>query len=163
MLKNGEFSFQSLADSIRGKFIDMALDDIFTNMFKNIGGGGISGFIGGLFASANGNAFNNGKVMAFANGGVVNSPTLFPMANGTGLMGESGPEAVMPLKRGSNGKLGVEASGGSTPTIVQNINISAGNGDTQLAELVKTAAAQGYQRVLSDFQRNGPGRRSLGV
>ena len=39
-------------------------------------------------------------------------PTLFPMAQGMGLMGEAGPEAIMPLKRGANGKLGVQSSGG---------------------------------------------------
>jgi len=62
-------------------------------------------------ANAKGNAFSNGNVIPFANGGVVNSPTIFPMANGAaGLMGEAGPEAIMPLSRGTNGKLGVEAA-----------------------------------------------------
>ena len=55
-------------------------------------------------------------MQAFATGGVVDSPTLFPMANGTGLMGEAGAEAIMPLKRQSNGDLGVQAEGMS-PTI----------------------------------------------
>jgi lambda family phage tail tape measure protein len=77
--------------------------------------------------SANGNVFSNGNVMAFANGGVVGGPTLFPMANGMGLMGEAGPEAVMPLKRGSDGKLGVASQGGSSINIVNNINIQNGN------------------------------------
>ncbi len=64
--------------------------------------------------SANGNVFQNGRLMAFASGGIFNSPTLFPMANGgTGLMGEAGPEAVMPLTRTSDGKLGVKNSGGA--------------------------------------------------
>lgn len=80
--------------------------------------GGASLFGGaaaGVTASAKGNAFNNGAVTdKFANGGVftnsiVSSPTTFPMAGGkTGLMGEAGPEAIMPLDRDRNGRLGVQ-------------------------------------------------------
>ena len=81
--------------------------------------------------SAKGNIFNGGNVLPFAMGGVVNSPTFFPMANGTGLMGEAGPEAVMPLKRGKNGKLGVSGSGGGT---VVNIFNNASNTETQTKE-----------------------------
>jgi lambda family phage tail tape measure protein len=66
----------------------------------------------GLYAK--GGAFYGGReITAFANGGVVGSPTYFPMAGGrTGLMGEAGPEAVMPLRRGRDGRLGVAAAGG---------------------------------------------------
>lgn len=78
----------------------------------------------GFFGFANGAAFSNGRTMAFANGGVVGGPTLFPMANGTGLMGEAGPEAIMPLKRGKNGKLGVAAEGGGGSQVVNNYNYS---------------------------------------
>lgn len=60
---------------------------------------------------ARGAAFRGGRVTAFARGGVVDGPTLFPMASGMGLMGEAGPEAVMPLRRGAGGRLGVAASG----------------------------------------------------
>jgi lambda family phage tail tape measure protein len=73
-------------------------------------GGAFNG--GQVLANANGNAFSGGNVVPFASGGVVNSPTLFPMQSGIGLMGEAGPEAIMPLSRGSDGKLGVKASGG---------------------------------------------------
>lgn len=73
--------------------------------------------------AANGAAFNNGNVIPFAKGGVVTKPTVFPMANGgTGLMGEAGAEAVMPLRRMSNGRLGVEASNGNDSKAVQ-VNI----------------------------------------
>jgi hypothetical protein len=70
--------------------------------------------------NANGNVFNDGELMRFANGGtfsnsVVSSPTLFNFADGgttrTGLMGEAGPEAIMPLRRGPDGSLGVQANG----------------------------------------------------
>lgn len=81
------------------------------------GSGGIMGFIGQGLSTifgggfANGAAFSGGNVLAFGNGGIVGSPTLFPMATGMGLMGEAGPEAVMPLQRASDGRLGVVASG----------------------------------------------------
>ena len=75
------------------------------------GQGGFLGQVGAALLSEKGNAFSGGKhLTAYAKGGVVNSPTVFPMANGAGLMGESGPEAVMPLTRMSNGNLGVESS-----------------------------------------------------
>ena len=71
--------------------------------------GAIGGAIGGFF-NANGNAFSHGRVLPFAQGGVVSSPTMFPMAgNRTGIMGEKGAEAIMPLKRAPNGQLGVQA------------------------------------------------------
>ncbi len=73
---------------------------------------GFSGQFAGM--AANGATFANG-IAKFANGGIVNSPTLFKFADGgttkTGLMGEAGPEAIMPLSRGSGGRLGVDASG----------------------------------------------------
>lgn len=73
--------------------------------------------------NANGNAFSGGNVIPFAKGGVVSSPMLFPMAGSqTGLMGEAGPEAIMPLKRGKDGKLGVAAGGNSTQVNVYNSN-----------------------------------------
>ncbi|MEX2480194.1 MAG: phage tail length tape measure family protein [Gammaproteobacteria bacterium] len=76
-----------------------------------------------IVPSALGNVFSAGHVHAFGlggvlGGGVVDRPTFFPMANGAGLMGEAGPEAIMPLKRGAGGRLGVEASGGGSPVVI---------------------------------------------
>ena len=65
----------------------------------------------GPVRSANGNVFARGNVIPFARGGIVTRPVYFPMANGAGLMGEAGPEAVMPLRRGADGRLGVTMSG----------------------------------------------------
>jgi hypothetical protein len=76
--------------------------------------------------NAKGNVFAKNKIVPFAYGGVVNKPTLFPMANGAGLMGEAGPEAIMPLRRGRDGRLGVEASGG-VGNIVVNVDASGSN------------------------------------
>ena len=59
-----------------------------------------------------GGVIENGEVKPFARGGIVNKPTIFPMATGLGLMGEAGPEAVMPLARTPSGDLGVKASAG---------------------------------------------------
>jgi phage-related minor tail protein len=99
--------------------------------------GGISGtFTAGMVEgyieaerSAMGNIFIGGEIKKFAKGSaftntIVNSPTLFPMANGAGLMGEAGPEAVMPLTRMPSGELGVraEGSGGLTINIINNAN-----------------------------------------
>ena len=63
-----------------------------------------------------------GNATAFANGGVVSQPTAFPMAGGTGLMGEAGAEAIMPLRRGADGRLGVAAGdGGGAVQVVFNV------------------------------------------
>ena len=86
-------------------------------------------------------AFSGGKqIQAYANGGVVGGPTYFPMAGGkTGLMGEAGPEAIMPLKRGKGGKLGVSVEGGSgSVNVVNNINVTGGSDPAAIrAEVAK--------------------------
>ncbi len=90
-------------------------------------GGLLSSAVGGIFGQfspfANGAGFAQGRVMPFANGGVVSGPTTFPMRGGAGLMGEAGPEAIMPLTRGADGKLGVRAEGRTQGpvTVVMNI------------------------------------------
>jgi len=118
----------------------------------------VSGFVGGLFPSANGNVFSGGNVIPFANGGVVGSPTMFPMSGGrTGLMGEAGPEAIMPLKRGSDGKLGVEANGGGNVTVIQNFNIAA-NGDESVKRIVRAETprmAEAAKAAVLDSKRRG--------
>jgi len=86
-------------------------------MFGMNGRGLIGGLLGGFAA---GGVFQSGDVTAFSAGGVVGRPTLFPMARGAGLMGEAGPEAIMPLARGLGGKLGVRASGGGVIVNVVN-------------------------------------------
>jgi len=122
-------------------------------------GSGLVGSIMGIFASANGNVFSNGShVQAFANGGVVGGPTMFPMNGGkTGLMGEAGPEAIMPLKRGANGKLGVEASGGGAATVSQNFYFTA-NGDESVKRIIQQEApriANLTQKQIMDQRRRG--------
>lgn len=119
-LQQGESAFTRLGQ-IGLNVVQMIGQEIISNLLKQITlektlqaikavGKGFGGFFSGLFGSADGNVFQNGRIKPYANGGVVNKPTLFPMANGTGLMGEAGPEAIMPLTR-KNGKLGVQGSG----------------------------------------------------
>ena len=74
----------------------------------------------------------DGKVEKYAYGGVVKKPTLFPMANGIGLMGEAGAEAILPLRRGSNGKLGVQSTGGGIVNI--NVNVDASGSSVEGSE-----------------------------
>jgi len=114
-----------------------------------------------ITAQANGGAWQGGsQIKAYANGGVVGGPTYFPMAGGkTGLMGEAGPEAIMPLKRGKDGKLGVqmEGNGGGTVSIVQNFNISA-NGDDSVKRIVRQQIpqiAEATKAAVVDAKRRG--------
>ena len=112
----GKLSFRSLANSIIADMARIAIQQMITKPFTN--------FLDGLFGNADGNAFVDGKVEKYAYGGVVKKPTLFPMANGIGLMGEAGAEAILPLRRGSNGKLGVQSTGGGFGNIVVNVDAS---------------------------------------
>ena len=128
------------------------------------GGGGFGNLIGAAFGFANGGAFSNGNVIPFAKGGVVGSPTYFGMSGGrTGLMGEAGPEAIMPLKRGPDGKLGVEGGGGVT--VNQHFNFSA-NGDESVKKIIAEAAPQIARmteaKIINSRQRGGQMRRAFG-
>lgn len=90
----------------------------------SIVGQGFQSVLGGLLPFAKGGAFANGRVAAFARGGVVDGPTHFPMRGGMGLMGEAGPEAILPLARGADGKLGIRTEGGSGGSVQVTMNIS---------------------------------------
>ena len=91
-----------------------------------------SSSVSGLFA-ADGAAFAAGgrHVTAFAKGGVIGRPTLFDYAGGLGLMGEAGPEAIMPLTKMRGGQLGVRAEGGSSTA---NVFIDARGADPGVEE-----------------------------
>ena len=109
------------------------------------------------------------KVNAYASGGIVSSPTNFPMAgNQVGLMGEAGPEAIMPLKRGANGKLGVQmegGGGGQSVVINQSFNFQA-NGDDSVKKLIAQAAPQianlTKKSMLDDRRRGGQMKATFG-
>lgn len=95
-------------------------------------------YFGGATPSAKGNAFDaNGMITAFAGGGVFDSPTAFSFGGGKlGVMGEAGPEAVMPLHRGPDGKLGVVASGSQQPSPTFVFNIASGVTRHELMALI---------------------------
>lgn len=94
--------------NLADKMMNMVLDNAISGILGGLMGGNIgSAFTGGWGSSA----FRNAKGNVFDGSGIVNKPTLFPFAQGTGLMGEAGPEAIMPLKRGAGGALGVMVAG----------------------------------------------------
>lgn len=103
-----------------GSWLNTAIG-LGTSLLGSFGGGSnqaalsAKGFQGSYSMMAHGSALRNGRITPFANGGIVNRPTLFPMANGAGLMGEAGAEAIMPLKRMANGDLGIQ--GGNSLSI----------------------------------------------
>ncbi len=111
-------AFKDVARSIISDIIQMTIRMlIFRAVSGLFGGGGGAAVAGGQTvpgAFAKGGVFSGGNVIPFAGGGVVSGPTLFPMSGGrTGLMGEAGEEAIMPLARDSRGRLGVRANDNS--------------------------------------------------
>jgi hypothetical protein len=77
-----------------------------------------------IWPNANGGVFSGSGISAYS-GSIVSKPTIFPFAKGTGLMGEAGPEAILPLTRNSKGKLGVIAdSTGQSGSNVYNIAVT---------------------------------------
>ena len=138
-LQEGENAFERLGNvalNVIGQIAQAWLSNSLNNLFSGSGSGkssgsGLLGAIGGLAGSffgpagsaaggflggaldklfADGASFRHGRVVPFAQGGVVQSASTFPMAgNRTGLMGERGAEAIMPLKRTPSGQLGVQA------------------------------------------------------
>ena len=112
----GQMAAQSIfGDDFKGGGLLSQLGGWFRNL-----GGGSGGDFGGfnlndwLGENARGNIYGPRGLIPFAKGGIVNGPTLFPYTGGTGLMGEAGPEAIMPLRRTPSGKLGVETTGGGS-------------------------------------------------
>ena len=121
-----------------------------TDHFGGLVAQGIGSAVQGILPFANGAAFSQGRVMPFANGGVVSGATPFPMRGGIGVMGEAGPEAIMPLARGSDGKLGVRGAGGGGTTVVMNITTP----DVQGFQRSQSQIAAQMSRALSSGNRN---------
>jgi phage-related minor tail protein len=129
-------SFDTVLRGLGQRFVDIALQASLKP---------VSGLLDGLLS---GLAGGFGRITPFANGGVIGAPTLFPMGGSLGLAGEAGPEAVMPLARGADGKLGVRGGGGG---VTVNVSIAASDvesfrrSEAQIAATLARAVARGQR------------------
>lgn len=138
-----DFAYDVIEDINRIILRAMVIQPIAQGILGQIGNRGVDNGASGLGYNSNGSSFSEGGfakggafnrgVEFYANGGVVNRATNFGMANGkTAVMGEAGPEAILPLTRGSGGKLGVRSE--STPVVINVIN----NSDAQVSQSEST-------------------------
>lgn len=172
----GKASFSELAKGWAKTLTSMALNTlVFAPIFKTLGtqfGSWVSGNSTSnppaapdvSKVQALGGVWSGGRMQAFADGGIVTGPRLFGMAGGgLGLMGEAGPEAIMPLDR-IDGKLGVRASGGGT--IVQIIDQRSAGSPVQVRESTGPDGRRVIQAIVRDevagMVRDGTMDRVLG-
>jgi hypothetical protein len=162
--RTGEMTFQGMIDSM--------IDDLLRMMiYQNITGplfGSISGGMKSFLGSAHGNVFQDGNLIPFASGGIVTRPTVFPMAQGAGLMGEAGAEAIMPLTR-IGGDLGVKSTGGGVEVnIINNVGADVSTSERTTADGQKAIDVyidQAVAKKLGTFgsQSNKAMRQSFGA
>ena len=122
----GGKGFEDVLKSLALRLAGIALDKALQRLSNALGG-----LLGGLFNGlgfAKGGVLADGRVRPFAQGGVVAAPTYFPMQGGLGLMGEVGAEAVLPLARGSDGKLGIRSA--ATAPLTVTFNVSSPDADS---------------------------------
>ena len=143
-------ALQTVAKSMVNTTYQSALRPV-TDHFGGLLSKGVGALIGGALPFADGGSFAQGRVMPFANGGIVSGPAMFPMRGGLGLMGEAGPEAIMPLARGPDGKLGVRGGGGSAPV---NVVINIQTPDVEGFQRSQSQIAAQMGRLLGQGQRN---------
>ena len=146
----GKKSFSDFADSVIKDILRMIVYQTMMQPLMSGISGAVSGFFSGAGAGggavrgvtvavAKGGVFSHGNITPLARGGVVSRPTIFPMARGMGLMGEAGPEAVMPLTRLPGGDLGVKSGGGN------NIKINIINNNGSDVSTQQSETSQGMQ------------------
>ncbi len=151
------FDGMKLSDALKTvarSMVDAAYNAAIKPVTSHFGGllaNAVEGFIQGGMPFAKGGAFTQGRVVPFASGGVVSGPVNFPMRGGLGLMGEAGPEAIMPLARGADGRLGVRTAGGGRPVNVT-MNIQTPDAESFRRSQSQIAAQMG--RALARGQRN---------
>ncbi|HGG06644.1 MAG TPA: phage tail tape measure protein [Aliiroseovarius sp.] len=141
-------ALRTVAESMVNAAYNAAIKPV-TDHFGGLIAGAVGGLINGVLPFENGAAFSQGRVTPFAQGGVVSSATSFPMRGGIGVMGEAGPEAIMPLARGADGRLGVRSSGGQNVNITMNISTPDVEGfrksQSQIAAQVGRVIARGQR------------------
>jgi len=145
--------FRDLASDVLSRSLDLAIGPVQSAISSGLTGlvGSLAGGLSGIAGFQKGGVFSSGDVRAFAKGGIVDRPTLFPMRSGVGLMGEAGPEAVMPLTRGADGRLGVMAEGGRGPVV--NVTIQTRDAESfarsrgQVAAQLARAVQRGSDRL----------------
>lgn len=132
----GARSFDDILKSLYMRLSDIALRAAFKPLERGIAGGfqdlfaGMLGGAGAASGAVSGAKVQNGAITPFASGGVIASPSYFPLpAGGLGLAGEAGPEAIMPLARGADGRLGVATAGGGAFAPVT-VNIATQDADS---------------------------------
>ena len=157
--KSAEDAFKDMARAVIAELFRILVVQQLVGQIRGMfGGGGDGGGFISLSPAANGMVVNNTNVVPFANGGIVGSPTLFPLSGGrTGLMGEAGPEAIMPLKRGRDGKLGVQAEGGGSVIVNNHFHVAA-NGDESVKRIVAQqvpAIAEATKAAVIDARQRG--------
>ncbi|WP_108478939.1 phage tail tape measure protein [Providencia alcalifaciens] len=156
-LTGGEASFRDFTRSILKMLTEIALKMSIVKGFEAFGFGG-----GSVVANANGGVYNTPGLSAYS-GQIVSKPTLFPFARGAGLMGEAGPEAILPLRRGIDGKLGVVAAnanknaGGFYQTNHITIQNDGSNGEIgpQALKTVYDVAKKGAEDYMRTQRRDG--------
>ncbi|MDQ0317829.1 phage tail tape measure protein [Amorphus orientalis] len=134
----------SAARSLSASILRASLKPLGEKLLGGFGGLGTS--ILGSAASAG--VKSVGNLLPFAEGGVIGAPATFPLGGGrTGLAGEAGPEAVLPLERGPDGRLGVAAGGGGPTRVIVNITTpdveSFRRSEAQVTALLARAVARG--------------------
>jgi len=147
-------SLSGALDGLARSLVNTTYNAAIRPITDHVGGMISSGFgdlVSGLLPFAEGAPFSQGRVMPFAKGGVVTAPTHFPMRGGLGLMGEAGPEAILPLGRGRDGKLGVMSQGGAGGVnLVMNISTP----DLRSFERSRGQIAAQMSRALARGNRN---------
>jgi phage-related minor tail protein len=157
-LKSEMMDLSRLADSFGNKLVTSLADavingrklsDVFRGLALSMANQALSAALKPLAGIIGGGLSSALAPKMFANGGVVNSPVLFPLRDGTGLMGEAGPEAIMPLSRGSDGKLGVRMGGSGAGSVTVNITTpdaqSFRQSQSQVAAMVARAVEKGQR------------------
>ena len=133
-------SLSQIAFKAAFKPLEQAIGSGFNNLIANPGA---------LFNT--GTSLSPGTPVPFAKGGVIASPVSFPLGQGSGLAGEAGAEAIMPLARGPDGRLGVASSGSSGVNVTFNVTAtdveSFRRSETQVAALLSRAVGRGQRNL----------------